>query len=94
MAYGPPTGAGEIVLTVKNVAELAGVSVALVYDWVTSGMLTHYRVGRAGRRGGIRIAEADLEAFLLTLRQGPEPRETNPPAPKKSKRRFKHLSIR
>ena len=86
--------ADEIVLTVKNVAERAGVSATLVYDWVASGMLTHYRMGRAGSRGGVRVAEADLEAFLLTLRQGPEPRKANPPAPNPSKRRFKHLSIR
>ena len=57
-------------LTVKDVAERAGVSGGLVYDWIASGMLSHYRMGRSGRRGGIRVAAADLEAFLLTLRQG------------------------
>ena len=81
--------------TVKEVAERAGVSAGLVYDWIASGMLSHYRMGRSGRRGGIRVNEADLDAFLLTFRQGAaEPRARKPPAPAPSKRRFKHLSVR
>ena len=51
-------------LTVKKVASVAGVSAGLVYIWIGSGVLPHYRVGRPGCRGGIRVAEADLEAFL------------------------------
>jgi excisionase family DNA binding protein len=83
------------VLTVKAVAERAAVSSALVYDWIASGRLIHYRMGRSSsKRGGIRVSENDLEAFLMTLRQGGEPRERKPSAPRPSKRKFKHLYVR
>jgi excisionase family DNA binding protein len=51
-------------LTVQQVADKLGVSPALVYGWVNSGTLPCYRLGQAGRRGSIRVAEADVDAFL------------------------------
>ena len=36
--------------TVKTAAEQAGVSLALVYIWIETGVLMHYRVGRPGKR--------------------------------------------
>jgi excisionase family DNA binding protein len=61
------------VLTVKETAVVARVSEALVYAWIAAGVLAHHRMGRPGRRGTIRIAEADLEAFLAAQRrQKPE----------------------
>ncbi len=51
-------------LTPKQVAERIGVSDSLVYEWCAQGLLKHYRFGGKGRRGCIRIEEADLAAFL------------------------------
>ena len=51
-------------LTPKQVAARVGVSDSLVYDWCAQGLLKHYRFGGKGRRGCIRIEEADLDAFL------------------------------
>jgi excisionase family DNA binding protein len=56
------------VLTPKQAAQRAGVSVGLIYGWCESKQLAHYRAGVKGRRGKILIAEADLEAFMQTLR--------------------------
>lgn len=81
-------------LTVKGVANRVGVSAGLVYDWIASGRLVHFRFGKSAKRGAIRIAEADLDAFLQTLRRGAEPRVSKPPAPSPAKRQFKHLSVR
>ena len=65
--------------TVKQAAAKLCVSPALIYGWVTSGMLPCYRLGANGRRGAIRIAETDLEAFLSSMKQ--EGRQGLPPAP-------------
>jgi excisionase family DNA binding protein len=78
-------------LTVKQAAERAGVSVALVYDWVAGGLLAHHRLGRPGRRGCIRVAQADLDAFLAAQR-----REGAAPAaapPRKPPVRLRHLDL-
>jgi excisionase family DNA binding protein len=55
-------------LTPRQAAELMGVSVSLVYAWVESRQLAHYRAGTKGRRGKILITEVDLDAFLASLR--------------------------
>jgi excisionase family DNA binding protein len=85
-------------LTVRQAAERAGVSQALVYDWVGSGELAHYRLGREGRRGAIRIAQADLDAFLATRRVGaaPQPAPPNPsPQPRQTRPsvNYEHLRL-
>ena len=51
-------------LTPKQIADRVGVSDSLVYEWCAQGLLKHYRFGGKGRRGCIRIEEADLDAFL------------------------------
>ena len=56
-------------LTVKQAAERAGVSDSLIYECCAEGRLPHYKLGRKGRRGTIRIEEADLDAFLAACRQ-------------------------
>src|SRR5689334_19549696 len=58
-------------LTVKQAAERAGVSPALVYEWCEERRLPHYRAGRQGRRGKILIEEADLDAFIESLKVEP-----------------------
>lgn len=60
-------------LTPKTAAERAGVSVSLIYAWCREQRLAHYRVDREGKRGQIRIAPADLDAFVKTLRQEVHP---------------------
>jgi excisionase family DNA binding protein len=60
-------------LSPKQAADRAGVSVSLVYAWCREHRLAHFRVGREGKRGRIRIDPADLDAFVRTLRQGSHP---------------------
>jgi excisionase family DNA binding protein len=75
----------ESLLTPKQVASKFNVSLALVYAWLASGALTCYRLGAAGKRGCIRVAESDLAAFLESLKTQKGPK-AKPPAPPKSPR--------
>ncbi len=71
-------------LSVKQAAARAAVSTGLVYEWIAAGALAHYRLGRPGRRGAIRIAEDDLLAFLASLKKEgrrPAPRAAPQPVP-------------
>jgi excisionase family DNA binding protein len=56
-------------LTVAEVAKRLNVSQALVYGWVESGMLGHFRLGCRGKRGAIRVDEADLQTFLANQKR-------------------------
>src|SRR5437868_980746 len=58
-------------LTVKEAAERAQVSAALVYRWCEERRLPHYRMGRKGRRGKILISPDDLDAFVNSLKVTP-----------------------
>lgn len=73
-------------LSVKQAAAKAGVSDSLVYAWCQSGGLRHSRFGRPGKRGCIRIAEADLDGFLTGCQQDGRP----PAAPLV----LKHVALR
>ena len=53
-------------LTVSDVAKRLNVSNALVYQLVAQGRLPCYRIGL--RRGAIRFAESDVEAYLDSCR--------------------------
>jgi excisionase family DNA binding protein len=66
-------------LTVRQVAERLNVADSLVYGWCHSGQLAHLRLGSKGKRGCIRILEADLEAFLAGVRREVR-QEATPPA--------------
>ncbi len=83
-------------LSVKMAAARAGVSPALVYVWIESGMLAHYRLGSKGSRGRIRIAEADLDVFLASMRcegkQG-EGRQVKRPANPGRPFKLQHIRI-
>lgn len=77
-------------LTVSEVAKRLGVSAALVYQLVAQGRLACYRIGL--RRGAIRFAEADVEAYLASCRvEGAEPM----PRPRTAvrARTLKHLHL-
>lgn len=78
-------------LTVRTAALRAGVSGALVYGWCNAGMLAHHRLGLPGHRGCIRIAEADLDAFLASQKR--EGRQEAPPPPRRQPTRLKHLHL-
>jgi hypothetical protein len=85
---------GRQMLTVKQSAAIAGISTGLVYVWVEQGVLPHFRLGRPGSRGAIRIAEADLRRFLDSMKQQARPQETSAaPPPSKSKPAFRHLRL-
>lgn len=56
-------------LTPKQVAARAGVSDSLVYEWVQQGLIPHFRLGGKGKRGHIRIDEAELDAYLASCRR-------------------------
>ena len=59
-----PFGTPHRFLTIAEVAELLQVCTRTVRRWIKSGVLPAHRIG-----GVVRIAEADLLAFLA-LRRG------------------------
>ncbi|CAN5409221.1 hypothetical protein BH10PLA2_BH10PLA2_12890 [soil metagenome] len=76
-------------LNVRQVAERIGCSLALVYRWCETRQLAHFRIGAKNKRGRIRVDEADLEAFVTSLKvEGATVAE--PPAPIS---RLRHLSL-
>lgn len=79
-------------LKVKEAAAKANLSPGLIYELCALNILPHIRVGRPGTRGCIRIEEADLDAFLASLkREGRQPEP--PPAPKPQPIKLKHLHL-
>lgn len=66
-------------LTVEAVAEVLCCAKSTVYELVALGKLAGFRIGP--RRGGVRISEDDLLAYLESCRQGPpeqKPRQRTP----------------
>jgi excisionase family DNA binding protein len=55
-------------LTVKQAAARAGVSVSLIYQLCDERRLPHYRPGGKGKRGKILISPRDLDAFMESIR--------------------------
>jgi excisionase family DNA binding protein len=80
------------VLTVKQAAERLGVCPALVYDWCSSRLLPHFRLGSRGKRGKILIREEDLDRYLEASRVGAE--VSKPPPPQKPAFTPKHLRLK
>jgi excisionase family DNA binding protein len=83
-------------LTVKQAAERAKISPALIYDLCSLGVLPHFRIGRPGRRGCIRIDPDELDGFLAACRKGEEPEAAPPPKPKPVNPqpvKFEHLRL-
>jgi excisionase family DNA binding protein len=83
-------------LTVKQAAERIKVCPTIVYALVAADVLTHVRVGRPGKRGTIRIAETDLDAYLNSMRHvGNAKRDAEPAAKqKRTKPTFRHIVVR
>ena len=81
-----------MLLTVKEAAERANVSPALIYDLCSQGLLPHVRLGRPGKRGTIRIDPDELDGFLAALKvEGRKPEPT--PAPKAPPLKLRHLQL-
>ena len=55
-------------LSVAEAAEQLDVSPSLVYQWCAEKRLPHFRLGRRGRRGTIRIQVDELSEFMKCLR--------------------------
>ena len=74
-------------LTVDQVAEMLSCATSTVYEMVSRGDIPGYKIGP--RKGGIRIDEADVEAYVATCRIQTEER------PRKMPRRIKsrHFSL-
>ena len=53
-------------LTPRQAADEADVSLGLIYDWCATRVLPHFRIGKKGRRGRILIDPADLAAVLAS----------------------------
>jgi excisionase family DNA binding protein len=62
----PPVTAGSRarLFTIRDVAELAGVSIMTVRRWIDHQGLQIHRLGRL-----VRISQADLDAFFAVKRQ-------------------------
>jgi excisionase family DNA binding protein len=81
-----------IMLTPREAAAKLGVSDSLVYCWIESKLLSHYRAGTKGRGGKILIGEADLMAFCLRVEAAPGQRSV-PPALKGAKFKPRHIRL-
>ena len=75
-------------LSVKQTAELLGISVSLVYDLCKAGVLRHSRHGRPGKRGCIRVSQEAIAAYLKEREVGMEK-----PPPALQKVQLKNLSL-
>ena len=78
----------QMLFTVAEVAEQLRCSQALVYALVSKGRLAGFRIGVG--RGGIRISDADIQAYLASVRvnANEEVSVTKPP-----RRQLKHLKL-
>ena len=81
-----------MLMTPKQAAERACVSLGLIYQWCQSGALPHLRVGSPGRRGKILIEGNDLDGYLASFKVTSEVSNTVP-APSPAKSTFRHLRI-
>jgi hypothetical protein len=81
-------------LTVRQAAQRACVCPSIVYGWVATKVLAHFRLGAPGKRGKIVISEQDLDAFLQSQRVGPERLKAVPAPPQPPQRlRLKNLRL-
>lgn len=58
---------GGSMMTVKRAAAYACVCETVVRGWLQDG-LPHFRLGAKGRRGHVRIARDDLDAWLANFK--------------------------
>jgi hypothetical protein len=80
-------------ITVIEVSKRVGVCSSLVYGWVESRALAHFRLGGKGKRGRILVDEADLEAFLQGCRVEAKKEAASSMKPPRVRTKFKHLDL-
>lgn len=71
-------------LRIADVAKRLDCSVANAYALIESGRLAHFRVG--AHRGGIRVSEDQLQAFLDSASEGPD-------VSRPARSRLKHVRV-
>ena len=76
-------------LCVSEVADRLRCSPSTVYALVAQGTLGHFRIGLG--RGGIRVSEEQIDAYLKSQEKGGG--RTQSPAPKTLMPKLKHLSL-
>ena len=84
-------------LNVNDVATRLNISAATVYGLVRAGLLACHRISATGKRGCIRVAEADLAVLLESLKTQKGQVAVKPPAPKTAKPkpvRLQHLKLK
>ena len=86
MNEGSHTAHEDVLLTVRDVAQVLRVSANCVYELVSSGKLVCYRVGIG--RGAIRVRRVDVDAYLTACRM-----EKGEEAPRLPRPRLKHLTL-
>jgi excisionase family DNA binding protein len=86
MNRGQQTACDDVLLTVREVAEVLRVSANCVYELVSNGKLVCYRVGIG--RGAIRVRRVDVDAYLTACRM-----EKGEQAPRLPRPRLKHLTL-
>lgn len=78
----------ELFFTVREVAKRLRCSQALIYGLISKGKLGGFRIGSG--RGGIRISEAYIQAFLNSARLKSD---VEVPASKPPRQLLKHLKL-
>jgi excisionase family DNA binding protein len=81
-----------MLMTPKQAAERACVSVSLIYQWCQTGGLPHLRVGSSGRRGKILIDDSDLDGYLASFKVTAVPK-TPAATPHQKISTFRHLRV-
>ncbi len=70
-------------VTPSEAAKLIRVSLSIMYRWISSKQLPHYRLGAQGKRGRIMIETTDLDQFVEKQKVGPDEDELEPLIPRK-----------
>jgi excisionase family DNA binding protein len=81
----------ERFLTVAEVAALLQVGGSTVYALISKGLLPAYRVGPA--KGGIRVSQADLKAYLESVRIGKRYRSNGEARRSTTRQHLKHIRV-
>ncbi len=74
-------------LTIKEVAKILRLAESTVYQMVSKGKITGFRIGPT--HGGIRVSQSDLDLYLASCKM--EEKDEKPP--KVSRPRLKHIKI-
>lgn len=79
--------AGQSIITVKQAAEILGITPGAVYDLIHASKIGHYRIGNG--RGSIRFRREDVKDYLESCFHAP--RSADVPIRAKSRRKVPSL---